>query len=597
MQHRLTHSAWIAVAVVAVLVAAACQPVTPPTSTTTTSTTTSTVETTTTSEPCTPPESSSTTSVDETTSTTEEPTTTQEPTTTEETSTTIGGDTTSSTEPCIPPDSTSSTTSTTAGPALQPDVLWVMLDDESIDTTPYYMPRTFQRLAGPHWYRFTQAVVPTPLCGPVRSTLLTGLTVDHHGMSCNQGNAELCKRWGTFRPLTVPKAEANAGVWVGWYGKRTNWEHECGKVDSAKQGFPNLPGVVDDHVHYIDTAEMFTQYQLVENGVANSYDSTTQGAASYGTYKTADLAMAGIQNCVSPCAIHWMPQAPHDPGTPAPDYDPSKVLPGVTDFQPPYNEGCPGAVDPDISDKPSMTQSAKCVSKSIWKRTRTAASLQAVDNRLPEMIDAFLAKSPERPKRIIFTSDHGRELGNHRHTGKEVPWEMSVRVPLYIYDSDQPGGVVDTLVNTRDLPATVLDWQWATPLAQQDGRSLVPLYTHTATDWYTDTYISHLQVSGTLTDTRPWRSVRQDCTVAAAENRHCLKVVLYPATSVEVKKNVFVDYPDEWEVYALDQDPWELTNLVPNTFTGYAGVPGWDDANPEVAAVKASLAVHMARGR
>jgi arylsulfatase A-like enzyme len=292
-----------------------------------------------------------------------------------------------------------------------------------------------------------------------------------------------------------------------------------------------------------------------------------------------------------------MPQAPHDPGSPRADYDASKVLPGVATYQPPYNEGCAGASDPDITDKPYLTQTANCVSRTVWKRTRGSASLQAVDNRLPEMIDAFLAKSPERPKRIIFTSDHGRELGNHRHTGKEVPWEMSVRVPLFIYDSDQPGGVIDTLVNTRDLAATVLDWQDATPLSSQDGRSLVPLYSGTATDWYTDTYISHLRVSASLTDTRPWRAVRQDCAVAAAENRHCLKVVLYPASTIAVSNGAYLNLPVEWEVYALDQDPWELTNLYPNSFTGYAGVAGWDDTNPEVAAAKASLSVHMAQGR
>ena len=55
--------------------------------------------------------------------------------------------------------------------------------------------------------------------------------------------------------------------------------------------------------------------------------------------------------------------------------------------------------------------------------------------------------------------------------------------------------------------------------------------------------------------------------------------------------------PDEYEIYVLDQDPWELTNVAANSVTGYGGVPGWDDSNPEVAAAKASLAVHMAQGK
>ena len=62
--------------------------------------------------------------------------------------------------------------------------------------------------------------------------------------------------------------------------------------------------------------------------------------------------MTGIQNCVSPCTLYWMPQAPAHAGTPAADYDASKVLPGLVEYQPPWNEGCSGATDPDISDKP-----------------------------------------------------------------------------------------------------------------------------------------------------------------------------------------------------------------------------------------------------
>jgi arylsulfatase A-like enzyme len=351
-------------------------------------------------------------------------------------------------------------------------------------------------------------------------------------------------------------------------------------------------------VHYLDKAEMFTKYSLVENGVVNQYDMAVQGPSAYGTYKTADLALQGINTCTSPCTIYWMPQAPHAPGTPPPDYDPSKVVPGAVDWQPAFNEGCAGAFDPDISDKPYVVRTfAPCVGANTWRRTKTAASLQGVDNRLPEMIDAFLAKNPERSKRIILTSDHGRQLGNHRHTAKEDPYEMSMRVPLFIYDSDAPGGVIDTLVNIRDLPATQLDWQGATPLLPQDGRSLVPLYTGTATDWYGHTYLSHLRTTNSLDNLRPWRALRQDCAKAAAENRPCLKVIHYPAGGVNVKNLGTVLLPDEWEIYLLDQDPWELLNVHPNAYTGYPGVAGWDDANPDVAAAKAALLAHEAAGK
>jgi arylsulfatase A-like enzyme len=577
----------------------ACLPSNPPPTTTTTTSTTSTI-------PC---DSATTTTTEDTTTTTEDTTTTTEDTTTttEDTTTTTEGTTTTTGPLC---ESTTTTTvetttttsvdptTTTTGPTrTAPDVLVVMLDDLSIDTAPYYMPRTYAKMAGDHWYEFNQAVVPTPLCGPSRATFLTGQTVDHHGMNCNASNTAVCESWVANRSKLVPKALADAGVWVGWYGKRVNWDHECKAAEGATSGWPNLPGVVDDHVHYLDTAELFNSYTLIENGAVNQYSVATQGPSAYGTYKTADLALAGIESCESPCALYWMPQAPHSPGTPPPDFDPTKVLPGAPEWQPPFNEGCPGAFDPDTSDKTWVVNNfAPCVGANTWKRTKWSKSLQGVDNRLPELIDAFLAKNPENAKRILFTSDHGSELGNHRHTAKEDPWEMSIRVPLFIYDSESPGGVVDELVNIRDVPATLLDWQGASPLLPLDGRSLVPLYAGTAADWYTDTYISHLRTTNALDNLRPWRALRQDCAVAAAENRHCLKLIHYPAGSVDIKDRGTIALPDEWEVYLLDQDPWELTNVHANAYTGYLGVPGWDDSNPELAAAKAALFARAAAG-
>ena len=48
-----------------------------------------------------------------------------------------------------------------------------------------------------------------------------------------------------------------------------------------------------------------------------------------------------------------------------------------------------------------------------------------------------------------------------------------------------------------------------------------------------------------------------------------------------------VSYGDEWELYNLTDDPYELQNLMPNAVTGYPGVPGWD--TPGVLALQARL--------
>jgi arylsulfatase A-like enzyme len=268
--------------------------------------------------------------------------------------------------------------------------------------------------------------------------------------------------------------------------------------------------------------------------------------------------------------------------------------------QPPQGEGCPGTTDPDISDKPFLLQTQTSCAGSNWKRSRWQASLQGVDNRLPQMISAFLARTPERPKKIIITSDHGHELGNHRHIAKEVPYEMTVRVPLFIYDSEAPGGTIDTLVNTLSLNPTIHEWAGSTPLLPPDADSLVPLYTGQSTSWPDHVYTSHLLVQNEIYDVRPWHAIRQDCSLRRDQdgdgNDDCFKLVGYPASSARLADGSTVALPTEWELYDLVEDPWELTQLLPNGVTGYPGQPGWDHATPIVADLMGQLQAHIAAG-
>jgi arylsulfatase A-like enzyme len=168
-----------------------------------------------------------------------------------------------------------------------------------------------------------------------------------------------------------------------------------------------------------------------------------------------------------------------------------------------------------------------------------------------------------------------------------------VRVPLFIYDSDQPGGTVDRLVSKLDLTPTIYDWTVAKPLLPPDGKSLVPLYTEAASSWPTDTYISHLRIQDGIWDVRPWHAIRQDCAVV----RPCYKLVRYPASTAPLADGTTISLGEEFELYDLSHDPWELTNLLPDTVTGYRGQPGWSMSNPIVVDLMKRLAAHEASGK
>ena len=91
---------------------------------------------------------------------------------------------------------------------------------------------------------------------------------------------------------------------------------------------------------------------------------------------------------------------------------------------------------------------------------------------------------------IVFTSDHGDYMGDHWMGEKELFHEVSVRVPLIIYDprpeADASRGTASTaLVETIDLVPTFLEATGA-PSADHrlEGRSLMPiLHDERPKDW------------------------------------------------------------------------------------------------------------------
>ena len=77
---------------------------------------------------------------------------------------------------------------------------------------------------------------------------------------------------------------------------------------------------------------------------------------------------------------------------------------------------------------------------------------------------------------VVFTTDHGFALGEHRHWGKGMPWEPDLRVPLLLRapgaGSDQR---VTALTEHVDLLPTLLEQAGLEPPAWAEGSSLTPL--------------------------------------------------------------------------------------------------------------------------
>ena len=95
---------------------------------------------------------------------------------------------------------------------------------------------------------------------------------------------------------------------------------------------------------------------------------------------------------------------------------------------------------------------------------------------------------------ILFTCDHGEQLGDHHLLGKIGYFDQSFRIPMVIRDPDARadgtrGTIVDAFTETIDTMPTILEWLGRAVPRQCDGRSLLG-FCHGAPppDWRTEVH-------------------------------------------------------------------------------------------------------------
>jgi arylsulfatase A-like enzyme len=189
--------------------------------------------------------------------------------------------------------------------------------------------------------------------------------------------------------------------------------------------------------------------------------------------------------------------------------------------------------------------------------------ISEVDHHLGRVFAHLDATDQWRDTLLIFTCDHGEQLGDHHLLGKIGYFDESFRIPLVIVDP-QPeanatrGTIVDAFTEAVDVVPTVLEWLGEPPLRQCDGRNLLHfLHTGRPADWRTevhyefdfrDVYYSQPETALGLH--------MDDCSLAVVQDEH-YKYVHFSASTLPP---LFFD---------LERDPAQLDNRAGDP--AYAG--------------------------
>jgi len=110
-------------------------------------------------------------------------------------------------------------------------------------------------------------------------------------------------------------------------------------------------------------------------------------------------------------------------------------------------------------------------------RALTAGMITYVDDAIGRVLRSLEASGMQEDTVVIFTTDHGDHLGDHRLLLKgPEQYQSIVRVPLVWSDPEHKTRSVRSkaLASTIDIPATILDCAHIAPYAGLQGQSLMP---------------------------------------------------------------------------------------------------------------------------
>jgi N-acetylglucosamine-6-sulfatase len=454
------------------------------------------------------------------------------------------------------------------------NIVFILTDDLTVEDlnpkTLKHMPNTKSLLID-KGTTFDNAFVTNSLCCPSRATILRGQYTHNHQILHNQPPLG-----GTERFRLSGGDGSTMGTWVKEQDYRTAF---FGKYLNGYKETYTPPGW---DVWYALSGN-FLSNDLNENGHIVSYEADRYHLDDVISDKATDYITrtAGADppffTANRPFLMWIGTKAPHQPAFPAPRDE--NAYPAISLPHPPSFDEKDVSDKPDwISDNPALRLEQKKYMQELYRKR--LQSMLAVDDMVGDLIKALHDSGELDNTYIVFTSDNGFHLGQHRlGAGKWTPYEEDIRVPLVIRGPGVPEGeTLHHMVLNNDLAPTFAVLAGIEPPSFVDGRSLVPLLTDDPTplkDWRQrfviesvaersgvpqPPFINESEVAPLLTgDPLPgdWRRTSAARAQSSEQwGRPWMK-------ALRTKNYLYVDYKKtgEHELYDLRKDPYELNNI------------------------------------
>lgn len=419
-----------------------------------------------------------------------------------------------------------------------PNLLFLITDQQRADTieghTTCQTPNLDKLAAAGS--QFLRCYTPNPICSPTRASLMTGLLPHSHGM------VDVTHAVPAYRasfdatlpvwPQTLQKAGYRTAYFGKWHVERSNKLEDFGFETYEVEQYQQKLGLVEVEgelaVRRLVRQKDYRDFLL--------YGVSDDGVETLPEYQMYSDGICFLQQAAAdrerPWALFISTEAPHDPYVALRRYYERYHL---SDISPPAN------FDDDLADRPGIYRRIQHVWDDLtWEDFAKAtacyyANCTMIDEQIGRIMATLETLNMTENTIVVFTSDHGDYMGEHRLMLKGIPaFEGVYRVPLILSGPGIPAGrQVREVVSLLDLAPTLVQLTTGAVFPGH-GRSLLPLLQGRENFWQSEAFAECHGQRFNYTQRVLWRGD---------------------------DKYIFNGF-DEDELYDLAADPHEMHNLA-----------------------------------
>lgn len=417
------------------------------------------------------------------------------------------------------------------------NIILIVTDDQPYHTVDY-MPFVKTELMK-NGVVFENGFATTPLCCPSRASILSGQYAHNHQVLTNTLPLGGATKFNAESSFSIPLQEI--GYKTAYLGKYMNGYDDMTPLGAVPPGWDVWNVFLGKNLSPNEDAgnlQYFYNFSLSQNGEIVEYSRNNANfSADVLTWKALEF-IRDSKDIPFFMTVNYY--NPHSPYISAPRHkDSFRANTGWdwVQYRPPsFNEE-------NIRDKPDYIKDLKPLSdeKLDTVHLQILRSLLSVDDGVASIATALKKADLDEHTIIIFTSDNGLTIGDHRFgAAKNCPYDACAKVPFIVYSPRYFQPRVDSsLVANIDLYPTIADWAGFQTPKTVNGLSMASLLQDPAAPWRDAILLEHWPTNEGVGSMIP---------------------EFYSIRTSEWKYTEYVT--GELELYNLVNDPHELQNLA-----------------------------------